>query len=71
MKANQFSYMTDNCHIIHGWFNIVQSRSGHIYIQLGNLSTRLLKKQIEDLSIDMFGLEDFDFDLYKKAYKES
>ena len=47
---------------------IYQARNGLIFICIGNARTPLTKKQIDELYIPVLELDDFDFDLYKKAY---
>jgi len=45
-----------------------QSRSGHIRIGYGRASTILTRQQIDELFIDVYSLEDFDYDDFLKAY---
>ena len=45
-----------------------QSRSGHIRIGYGRASTMLTRQQIDELFIDVYSLEDFDYDDFLKAY---
>lgn len=45
-----------------------QSRSGHIRIGYGTASTTLTRQQIDELRIDVYSLEAFDYDDFLKAY---
>ena len=54
-----------------GFFNIYQSKSGHIFLIMGNSPTRLTHEQVCDLGINIFSLEDFDHDDYLAAYSLS
>lgn len=53
--------MTGRCHIY-------QARNGLIYIALGGAYTVLTEKQVNELHICVYELEDFDYDLFKTAY---
>lgn len=66
-KLNKFSYETSQGYTT-GYFNVYQSKSGHIYLQMGDGFTPLSKEQLSDLSIDTYTLKDFDHDAYMKAY---
>jgi len=66
-KTNRFNYKTISG-VVEGYFDIYQGRSGHIYLMMDNYITRLTRKQIKDLRIDIFGLKNFDFDKYLEAY---
>jgi len=52
-----------------GYFNIYQAKSGQVYIMMGNVCTGLTEKQIKDLNIDCYSLEDFSHDDYMLFYK--
>ena len=54
--------MTGRCHIY-------QARNGLIYIALGGAYTVLTEKQVNELHICVYELEDFDYDLFKTAYQ--
>lgn len=47
---------------------IYQARNGLIYISTGSANTQLTEKQVNELRICVYNLEDFDYDLYQKAY---
>lgn len=51
-------------------FNIYQARNGGVYISSGSLSTELSRKQIDDLRIDVYSLDDFDYECFKKHYED-
>lgn len=51
-----------------GHFNVFQARDGSIHILMGRSSTELTKMQIDELSIDINSLIDFDQDNYSKYY---
>ncbi|NFI92833.1 hypothetical protein FC961_00140 [Clostridium botulinum] len=50
-------------------FNIYQSIKGTINMLLGSKSTELTLQQINELKIDVYTLQDFDYELFKKVYK--
>ena len=54
--------MTGRCHIY-------QARNGLIYFALGGAYTVLTEKQVNELHICVYELEDFDYDLFKTAYQ--
>ena len=66
-KTNSFSYKTSTGRT-YGFFNIYQGRNGFIYLQMGNKYVVLKEFQILDLGIDVYELQDFDYDLYQFAY---
>jgi len=68
MKLNKYCYKT-NEGFMSGYFNIYQAKNGCIYLQLNNCVTKLSSKQIQNLKIDCYSLEDFDIDLFNKFYK--
>lgn len=51
--------------------NAYQAKSGLIYLSSdgGRAYTALSSQQIEDLGIDVYSLDDFDLQLFKKAYE--
>ncbi len=49
-------------------FTIYQARNGLVYLANGNAKAVLTQKQILDLYINIFALDEFDFDSYKMAY---
>ena len=51
-----------------GFFKIYQSKSGFIFLQMGNGYTKLTQEQIDDLGINLYSLEDFSQDDYSIAY---
>lgn len=50
--------------------NVYQAKNGGIYISCGSVFTELSEKQINDLHIDVYSLEDFDFECFKRHYKD-
>lgn len=64
---NIYSYKTTEG-ISHGFFNIYQARNGKIFLMMGNVYTELSYKQINELSIDLYRLIDFDLDDLIAAY---
>jgi hypothetical protein len=52
-----------------GFFNLYQSCTGAIYLQMGNQCTELSKKQIDDLAFCCYELADFDVDRFNQYYK--
>jgi hypothetical protein len=68
MKNNQFVYETESGKI-KGFFNVYQARSGKIFMQMGNNVTPLTFDQINDLSIDLYSLKEFDHELFVRAYE--
>lgn len=72
MKNNIENWYTYNLNRgrVCGAFNIYQAVNGKIYIVMGNNHTALTEKQILDLSIDIYSLDCFDYDLYKKGYNK-
>ena len=52
-----------------GYFNLYQARSGAIILAMGNNFSPLTKEQVNDLSIDVYSLEDFSLDDFKKYYQ--
>ena len=67
MDKNSYKYSIKGGHV-KGFFNIYQARSGKIMLQMNNSFTELTEKQINDLAVDVYYLNDFDYDDYKKAY---
>jgi hypothetical protein len=67
-KTNQFKYKQINNAIVKGFFNIYQAVNGKIYIMMGNSYTPLTLEQVQDLNIDIYSLENFDIELFKKVY---
>ncbi len=67
-KTNQFTYEILNG-TVSGYFNIYQSKAGHIYITIGNRSTQLSFKQLNELRTDLYSLENFDHDTFMEAYE--
>lgn len=49
---------------------VYQGKSGAIYLRMWQRCTKLTHQQITDLGIDIFRLEDFDFDLYLESYPD-
>lgn len=49
-------------------FNIYQACNGYIYILLGDKRSELTLKQINELAIDVYCLEYFDYGKYKEVY---
>lgn len=68
MEINQYSYKTKNGDVIIGKFDIYQGRDGKIYLMLGENAIDLNLSQIEVLKINLYSLNYFIFELFKKAY---
>ena len=66
-KTNQYAYEVEDGHV-KGYFDIYQSKSGHIRLLMGNATTALTKQQIADLGIDVYSLKYFDHDSFQFAY---
>lgn len=49
---------------------IYQARSGKIVISFGNIYLTLSKENAEKIGSSLYDIEDFDNDLYQKAYRE-
>lgn len=51
-------------------FNVYQARNGRIYLSGGQgcTYTSLTLQQVVDLGLDVYSLDDFSLDLFKKAY---
>lgn len=70
MNKHEYIYTTDK--VTHkGYFNIHQGCKGGIYLGMNVAVTLLSKHQIEELKIDVYGLDDFDVDLYNSFYAEN
>lgn len=54
-------------------FNVYQARNGRIYLSggQGRTYTALTLQQVMDLGLDVFSLDDFSFEQYKKAYHDN
>ncbi|MBD5554868.1 MAG: hypothetical protein HDQ95_05840 [Roseburia sp.] len=50
-------------------FNVYQARNGAICISSGSSYTKLSKKQIEELRICVYDIEDFDYEDFKRHYE--
>ncbi len=50
--------------------NFYQSKIGQIIISFGEVAIPLTKNQIDKLSLDVYSIEDFNLDDYKKFYKQ-
>ena len=66
--VNQYNYEVNSTTIVKGFFKIYQGNKGHIILAMDNCYTILSIKQIEDLKIDVYDFEDFDYDLFKLVY---
>jgi len=64
----KFSYQIGNSTYT-GEFNIYQAKHGGIMLSMGKKATCLTQQQVNDLSIDCYGLAEFDIDAYKNFYK--
>lgn len=67
IKSNFFRY-NNISGTVSGYFDIYQGVDGFIYLVMGDVSTMLLKNQINELGIDLYSLSDFDVDDYNNAY---
>lgn len=65
--SNMFCYEAANGRI-KGDFNIYQARNGKIYIAMGKGFTPLTEQQINELGIDVYTIQEFDYDLFISAY---
>ena len=65
---NQYKYKQKGDVIVKGFFNIYQAVNGKIYITMGSSYTPLTLEQVQDLNIDVYLLEEFDIELFKKVY---
>ena len=68
-KKNFYTYNTTTGYVT-GAFNLYQGRNGKIILVMGNTYTELTLQQINDLSIHLYSLQDFDNDLYAKGYSD-
>lgn len=66
--SNHYQYTLSHNTTSHGFFNIYQARSGKIYLQMGDSATDLEFDQVVRLDIDVYSLQDFDYDLFRDAY---
>jgi len=66
-KDNHYIYETIEG-TVKGFFNIYQSKSGAIYLQMARSYTMLTLGQILDLGINICMLKDFDIDLFNEMY---
>jgi hypothetical protein len=67
MKDNYYCYKINNNTKVSGYFKIYQSASGNIMLLMADRYTKLTKKQINELGIDIYSLYDFDYDKYKNT----
>ena len=51
--------------------HVYQARNGKIYVRNGSRVAPLTKAQIDALMLDIFSLDEFNFDDYKAAYTEA
>lgn len=64
-----FKYEINEKNTVKGNFHIYQSRNGAIQLMMGNCVIALTKEQVEKLHIDVYSLQDFDYDKYKEYYE--
>jgi len=67
-KKNYFTYQLSDTSNISGYFAIMHSKGGAIVLVMGNNSIALTLEQIEKLGIDLYSMDSFDIDDYKKYY---
>ncbi len=67
MISDRFKYEVTNGNT-RGYFYVYQSINGNIYIKIGNYFTPLTLKQIDDLGIVLYEIENYNRDSFKKAY---
>ena len=67
-ETNQFPYKLSQESPVKELFIVLQSKSGCINLLMGTCWTRLTKQQISDLGIDVYSLEEFNYDEFHKAY---
>ncbi len=70
MEDNYYQYKASGNVTVKGFFKIYQARNGSIILCMANNHTALSSKQIVDLGIDVYCLEDFDMDSFEKYYVE-
>ena len=64
----KFEYNINEKTKVKGAFNIYQARNGSIILLMGNSPTTLILKQIEDLGISCYDLQDFNQDDFHQYY---
>lgn len=65
----KFKFKPTEKETVSGYFNIYQARNGAIIIAMGSSFTPLIKEQVNKLNIDVYALEDFNLDNFKKYYQ--
>ena len=68
-KTNNYSYKVNDGRR-HGAFNIYQAKTGAIMLLMANSYTPLTLKQVNDLTINVFNLIDFEYEDFKKFYNQ-
>lgn len=68
MRTNSYTYQTVSGHVS-GAFNIYQGKNGCIYLLMGKSITTLTFDQVDDLSIDLYSLRNFDHEAFLTYYK--
>ena len=68
MKKNTFNRIIVGGSVS-GSFNIYQAKNGTIQLLMSDKNIGLTLDQINELSLDLYELVDFDVDLFQKAYK--
>ena len=67
-RKNYFTYQLSDTSYTSGYFSIYQSKNGAIMLTMGNDSIALTIEQIEKLNIDLYSMDGFDINDYKKYY---
>ena len=65
---NHYIYKANDKETVSGYFSIYQAKNGMIGIVMSDRNTLLTHKQCKDLAIDIFILDEFNFEDFKKAY---
>lgn len=67
-KKNYFTYQLSDTSSTSGYFAIMHSRGGAIVLVMGNNGITLTIEQIEKLGIDLYSMDSFNINDYKKYY---
>lgn len=68
--TNFFTYEMAGKSRATGFFNIYQAKNGKIILNMGSSVTAISMKQIQELNIDVYSLQEFDHDNFCKAYPQ-
>lgn len=70
IEEGKYQYEGSHGETHKGAFNIYQARNGAIMLVMGSSTTPLTMSQINDLSLDVYSLMDFDMDDFQKYYNK-